>query len=56
MSVKIFHSSSIFITDINECEDGIHPCSHHCYNTIGSYTCDCTTGFELDEDSQTCIG
>lgn len=30
---------SIFITDLNECEN--NPCQHVCKNVLGSYTCSC---------------
>lgn len=39
--------------DINECHTfGI--CSQGCFNTNGSYKCQCATGFELEKDSRTC--
>ncbi|ELT98657.1 hypothetical protein CAPTEDRAFT_92044, partial [Capitella teleta] len=47
--------------DINECEgergeDYEEDC-HICVNTIGSYTCECYDGYELDSaTNQTCIG
>ena len=45
----------IWFTDLNEClNDEI--CDHTCYNTIGSYYCECNTGYELDNDSHTCNG
>ena len=42
-----------FITpDVNECIEGEHNCHQQahtvCTNTIGSYTCDCQSGFTLD--------
>lgn len=49
------------ISDVNECngEKGVSyniDC-HQCKNTIGSYTCKCNPGFELDPVSeQKCIG
>lgn len=42
--------------DIDECTTNTDDCSHDCYNNIGSYTCDCELGFQLDEDKTTCIG
>ncbi|ELU16588.1 hypothetical protein CAPTEDRAFT_110143, partial [Capitella teleta] len=47
--------------DIDECagdrgEDYDEDC-HTCVNTIGSYTCECDDGYELDSaTNQTCIG
>ena len=43
-------------SDINECTEDSDDCSHDCYNTVGSYLCDCPTGYELDTDEVTCIG
>ena len=31
-------------------------CQYICVNTIGSYHCDCPTGFTLTEDERTCRG
>ena len=39
--------------DINECLN-VHPCDHTCYNTIGSYTCDCQPGYYLLSNGFTC--
>lgn len=41
--------------DANECKDG-EPCGGTCVNTIGSYQCDCSSGYILDSDEYTCIG
>ena len=46
-----------FITDINECtklDNG--GCNHTCVNEIGSYHCECDTGFDLDGDMHGCSG
>ena len=43
-------------SDTNECSDGRHNCSQICINTIGSFTCDCDDGYELDSDEVTCNG
>ena len=42
--------------DINECSEGISGCSQLCINTIGSYSCSCQFGYQLDSDSYTCLG
>lgn len=39
--------------DINEC-NGANDCSGTCYNTVGSYSCDCPEGKELGDDGVTC--
>ena len=35
------------LIDINECLNGTHYCEHNCYNTNGSYVCDCQPGYQL---------
>jgi len=42
--------------DINECALGTHNCDIHaiCTNTIGSYTCECKTGYS--GNGFTCYG
>ncbi|ELT92891.1 hypothetical protein CAPTEDRAFT_110230, partial [Capitella teleta] len=49
------------IADINECEGtrgvDFHQDCHNCTNAIGSYTCGCRGGYELDpETKKMCIG
>lgn len=41
-------------TDINECETGQHQCGLkiHCKNTLGSYRCECSSGYELSDSGQ----
>ena len=41
--------------DINECEDG-HSCSQICNNLIGSFKCECRSGFLLQADEKECLG
>ena len=44
------------ISDIDECDKGIHSCSLNavCNNTEGSYDCTCKPGYE--EDGDDCTG
>ena len=35
------------LIDINECLNDTHLCEHNCYNTNGSYVCDCQPGYQL---------
>ena len=42
--------------DIDECSDGTHNCTQTCTNTVGSFTCGCSSGYELDVDGTTCNG
>ena len=41
--------------DINECEDD-HGCSQVCINKIGSFHCECNSGFILLADGKQCRG
>ena len=38
---------ALSISDINECTNGTNLCEHNCYNTNGSYVCDCEPGYQL---------
>ncbi len=47
------------IPDINECQNDItNPCDlkSGCMNLNGSYSCNCSVGFELLADGTTCKG
>ena len=48
-------TSTIIFLDIDECSSG-HQCdsSATCYNTVGSYTCICNSGYT--GDGRTCKG
>ncbi|XP_014481783.1 PREDICTED: low-density lipoprotein receptor-related protein 2 [Dinoponera quadriceps] len=35
--------------DIDECQTGLHQCSHICTNLNGSYACSCRQGFQLSD-------
>ena len=43
-------------TDINECEQGLHTCHPNavCVNSVGSFTCQCSDGFQ--GNGRTCTG
>uniref|UniRef100_A0AAG5CQZ0 Cell adhesion molecule n=1 Tax=Anopheles atroparvus TaxID=41427 RepID=A0AAG5CQZ0_ANOAO len=41
-------------TDINECREETHDCSHYCTNTPGSYRCYCPERAPLAKDGKTC--
>ena len=46
---------TFLLVDINECEEEIDECEEHCYNSIGSYFCNCTgPGYRLHSDGNTC--
>nr|XP_026690224.1 fibrillin-1-like isoform X1 [Ciona intestinalis] len=40
--------------DIDECTEETHRCSDICINTVGSFECDCPTGYKLDDTGFTC--
>ncbi|XP_077180168.1 nidogen-2 isoform X2 [Paroedura picta] len=44
-------------TDVNECAEGISRCSREsvCVNTVGSYRCECPSGFQLAADRASCL-
>ena len=45
----------VLFLDIDEC---LRPnnCSQVCENTVGSFTCRCRQGFELEADGEQCRG
>ena len=49
------HIQTIILTDINECENN-STCDHRCINTIGSFICECNSGYQLNDDLMTCSG
>ncbi len=52
--IKVYRNT--FIIDINECATDTHLCTQNCTNTNGSYICDCTSGYQLNEDGFQCDG
>ena len=48
---------AVLSTDIDEC-NGTNPCAPNgnCVNTNGSFTCNCSSGYELDTGGQNCSG
>ena len=45
------------MSDINECaNDFLNGCNQICTNTIGSFLCECNSGYELGDDLMTCSG
>ena len=47
---------SITHSDINECLSDNGGCHHNCHNSVGSYSCSCNNGYQLNSDGHTCEG
>lgn len=43
--------------DVNECATGFHRCGPNsvCVNLVGSYRCECRSGYEFADDRHTCV-
>ena len=52
-SYLYYHYKAIII-DINECQYDNGKCDQICVNEIGSYHCDCRTGYKLDKNEFNC--
>ena len=52
----LYYTLNILTADINECATNRDDCgvNSDCFNTPGSFQCNCKTGFQ--EDDGTCIG
>ncbi|KAL4233097.1 epidermal growth factor-activated receptor [Mactra antiquata] len=47
---------TVYVHDIDECDNNNGNCEHTCLNTIGSYMCKCPEGFTTSNtDSHSCI-
>ena len=46
----------ILFVDIDECELAIDGCDQNCINIPGSFMCNCSEGYVLNEDGHTCDG
>ena len=44
------------LTDINECDPSVNSCEQVCYNTNGSFVCDCRQGYVITADGLSCLG
>ena len=45
-----------YTIDVDECETLNGGCQQICNNTVGSYFCSCTEGYQLQMDGTTCQG
>ena len=48
--------NAFYVSDINECNFMNGGCDHNCTNEVGTRTCSCNSGFELEDDNMTCAG
>ena len=46
----------VLLSDINECNITNGGCEQICTNAIGSFACNCTVGYLLDENGFNCTG
>ena len=46
----------LLIADVNECLVNNGNCEHRCVNTVGSYYCECNSGYMLESDKHNCKG
>ena len=56
LSPLFLHLIHFVVPDIDECSTHRHRCSQNCHNNVGSYTCSCDAGYNLDSDYMTCSG
>ena len=42
--------------DINECDQNNGNCNQNCVNEVGSYHCECKSGYQLDQAGYSCNG
>lgn len=55
-SIKLMHITAT-IADIDECSSSsTNGCQDICVNNLGSYTCQCRTGYSLNADGRMCTG
>ena len=55
-SACIYYHAIYDFADINECATYNGACDHFCTNTDGSYTCSCSSGYQLESDGHNCTG
>lgn len=49
-------SNYVLLSDIDECTENRDNCGQLCSNIIGSYSCNCRSGYRLASDGVTCNG
>ena len=52
-----FISNEVVCTpDIDECDENTDSCSQTCENTVGSFICSCSPGYQLNSNGISCDG
>ena len=51
ISLHPYNKNLYDVADIDACMGG-HDCSQICFNTIGSYYCDCMRGYYMVDDTE----
>ena len=54
--IKLIYLCKIDISDINECGLDTDDCDQLCVNELGSYHCECYTGYFRDNNLSSCVG
>ena len=54
--VYVISTPYSFFSDINECSTNPCPANSRCQNTVGSYTCTCNFGYQLNTETKQCEG
>ncbi|EDV29248.1 uncharacterized protein TRIADDRAFT_19226, partial [Trichoplax adhaerens] len=50
-----YTGDGILCSDFDECaSSATNNCQQVCVNTVGGYTCDCQSGYQLNSDGRTC--
>ena len=53
---RVLMECFLILPDIDECMNSSYRCEGGCENTVGSFVCNCSTGFLLDSDGLSCVG
>ena len=56
LCITVHYLAMLIPTDINECLIDNGGCVYTCTNTPGSFTCDCSTGYNYDPIEMNCTG
>lgn len=51
--LSVIYLVFLYFADVDECATE-KPCGQLCINVPGSYRCHCRTGFQLQQDGQSC--